>query len=338
MVWIRAIFLLVVFISTSGFGFRCYWLCTDQTSVQDDYVEQRDRCREYAQLKYGAMTGDEDGGAADGQSRNATLVRLFSECMAEHGWTVPSGEGGHAQTVQEAPVAPTTPLSSATTRLHERSQFTAAAVAAPPPANVSDGAVLARTAECDFAREAASVSHIAAERAEACDLECAQALKANPNGRRPAACPSDSTPSPSPAATATHDRKPLPTVMPPVAPVARPAASKHPRHKTRPEAPPPTPQPAPAPQPAPQPSPPPSPALPPSPPAAGPSAPPPATPAPEETTAGRLLSGLLAANLALLLILLALHVALRHARRRNAPAMPRRTPSLSAKIRTRSHD
>ena len=44
---------------TSGYKFRCYWACIDQTAIQDDYVEQRDRCREYAQLKLDMAENEE---------------------------------------------------------------------------------------------------------------------------------------------------------------------------------------------------------------------------------------------------------------------------------------
>jgi hypothetical protein len=54
--------------------------------------------------------------------------------------------------------------------------------------------VLSRAAECMFARHAAANSSIAASRAMACDLECAQALRAAPDAPRPAACPADSDP------------------------------------------------------------------------------------------------------------------------------------------------
>ena len=51
MSWVRVTFLITALLVTSGYRFRCYLACVDQTSTQNDYVEQRDYCREYAQLK-----------------------------------------------------------------------------------------------------------------------------------------------------------------------------------------------------------------------------------------------------------------------------------------------
>ena len=72
-------------------------------------------------------------------------------------------------------------------------------------------------------------------------------------------------------------------------------------------------------------------------PAAKPPVPVSIVPPPETPAANSLLSGLLGADIALVLILLVLYAAQRYARRRK-PQLPRRIPSLSAKIRGRSED
>src|SRR6476619_5636952 len=89
MPWLRIAFLVTALAVTSGYRFRCYWFCIDQTGIQNDYVEQRDRCREYAELKLDmAMRG----GPQDEKTRKSKLVSLFSECMGNNGWTVPDGK------------------------------------------------------------------------------------------------------------------------------------------------------------------------------------------------------------------------------------------------------
>jgi hypothetical protein len=175
MPWIRAVFLVAILLSTSGYRWRCYMACTDQTSTQNDYIEQRDYCREYAQLKVN-MASREAGDEL--KSRKATLVSLFSQCMGANGWTVPDGKGDGSKKPDVTPIAAATPV--------------AAVAPAPAPVNkVAEKAVMTRTAECAFARHSASVSSIAKLRAEACDLQCAEGLRTAPNAPRPASCPSD---------------------------------------------------------------------------------------------------------------------------------------------------
>lgn len=176
----RVIFLAVALIVTSGYTFRCGWLCTDQTGIQDDYVEQRDRCRANAQLKV-----DTSSTALDDKASKAQLVSSFSECMAQNGWTVPDGKAAPASGVQAAPVAASTPFGQST--IGSAHPPAPVPVAAPAPAE--EKASLARAGECAFAQQSADVSTIAAARAKACDLECEQALKAAPEAPRPAACP-----------------------------------------------------------------------------------------------------------------------------------------------------
>ena len=175
-------FLMAVMLVSSGYRYRCYWACTDQTAIQNDYTEQRDTCRSYAEAKvdFSLKTLGKSG---DGNAKNAQLVALFSECMSKHGWTVPDGKDKNAA----APVA-----APATTGV-------AAAAAGSPagpsvaPTNVAaaqDKAILSRNAECNFARMNAAVSSIANARAQACDMECSQRLQNAPDAPRPAACPS----------------------------------------------------------------------------------------------------------------------------------------------------
>jgi len=166
---LRVTLLITAMFATSGYRFRCYFFCVDQTSTQNDYVEQRDYCREYAQLK--ADMAMHDATASDDKSRKATLVSLFSQCMGNNGWTVPDGKGeGGTKKADVLPVVPSPTLASA--KAEEKSSLT-------------------RTAECAFARQSASISSIASLRAQACDLECSEALRISPNAPRPPSCPAE---------------------------------------------------------------------------------------------------------------------------------------------------
>jgi hypothetical protein len=170
-----AVFLTFVLMATSGYVFRCNWMCTDQTSVQEDYVEQRDRCRKDAQLQV-----DTSSAALDENTKKAQLVSAFSRCMAENGWAVPdSGKAATGAAPAAAATAVAVPAAAAP----------AAATTAAKAAE--EKATLSRASECAFARQSADVSSIAAARAKACDLECEQYLKAAPEAPRPAACPAN---------------------------------------------------------------------------------------------------------------------------------------------------
>lgn len=84
----RLILLLSVAIMCSGYRWRCYAFCNDQTAIQNDYTEQRDECRVHAQDNLDAemaKTNTPDSAKA----RKAKLVLLFSECMSRYGWEVP---------------------------------------------------------------------------------------------------------------------------------------------------------------------------------------------------------------------------------------------------------
>lgn len=176
MLLLRAGFLITVLAMTSGYRFRCYLACTDQTGIQNDYVEQRDKCREYAQYKIDMAMKESNN--LDDRSRKSQLVTLFSQCMATNGWTVPDGRGEgapkQAAAPQAAPAQPAAPSAAvtATNKAEEKS-------------------ALLRNAECNFARQSASVSSNAAARAHACDLECAEGLRVAPNAPRPASCSGD---------------------------------------------------------------------------------------------------------------------------------------------------
>jgi len=161
-------------------------MCQDQTAIQNDYVEQRDRCRQYAQLKLD-MAMRSSGEMNSAPNRSARLITLFSDCMAANGWN----------TTDLKAAAPISPLATpGTAKQAQAAQPPANAPAAlagqaPPAAPVSDDrAAIARKAECTFARQSASVSRMAAARAKACDLECEQRLRLAPDAPRAAACPS----------------------------------------------------------------------------------------------------------------------------------------------------
>jgi hypothetical protein len=169
MPWIRIFFLLAALAVTSGYRFRCYFACVDQTSTQNDYVEQRDRCREYAQLKIDMAS--REAGATDDRGRKGQLVSLFSQCMANNGWTVPDGKGEGSGKLRAAAEAPA-----------------GAVPATPVMSKAEEKALTTRSAECSFARQSAKVSAKAAARADACDLECNEGLRVAPDAPRPAAC------------------------------------------------------------------------------------------------------------------------------------------------------
>ena len=83
----RVGFLVFVWAISSGYRFRCYAFCVDQTGIQHDYIEQRDRCRGYAELKID-MSLRSVRGPVDGKTNKSQLVNLFNECMANNGWNI----------------------------------------------------------------------------------------------------------------------------------------------------------------------------------------------------------------------------------------------------------
>lgn len=175
MMQLRLIFLVVVLISTTGYRFRCWWACTDQTAIQHDYIEQRDHCRAYAQLKLDMVMRNNN---IEGTplNRQTQLVNLFSDCMATKGWDIPKGSTGTGTTPPVPPIADldkTQPSKEDKLAVQQEKKW-----------------ALTRSSECAFARNAAAYSSISAARAKACDLECEQRLKEAPDAPRPAACPS----------------------------------------------------------------------------------------------------------------------------------------------------
>jgi hypothetical protein len=185
----RLVFLIAVALMSSGYKFRCWWMCQDQTAIQNDYVEQRDRCRQYAQLKLD-MAMRSAGERNNPQTRNARLISLFSDCMGQNGWNTTD--------LKAAP--PVSPLATPGMPVNKTPGNAPAALAgqapaAPAPVDAQEEhAALTRKAECAFARQSAAVSSLAATRARACDLECAQRLKLAPDAPRAAACPSGPVP------------------------------------------------------------------------------------------------------------------------------------------------
>ena len=201
--WIKSAFLAVTLICTSAWSvsditggkyrFRCYFACVDQTSTQNDYVEQRDHCRELAQLKVD-MAMKEAAVEGGDKSRKSMLVSLFSQCMASNGWTVPDGKDP-TKTVNAAANVTAPSANTATVAAVSAASVAApGSVAADKAIRREEKAQLMRTSECAFARSNAAVSSISAARAKACDLQCAEALQVAPGGPRPASCPGEPAP------------------------------------------------------------------------------------------------------------------------------------------------
>jgi hypothetical protein len=176
-------------ITGGKYRWRCYFACVDQTGTQNDYVEQRDHCRELAQLKVN-MAMKEARQAGERPTRKSTLVSLFSRCMDSNGWVVPDGRdpalaSSPASGLQMRSVVTdddVEPVSAAQTASRgsqaERKSFTQ-----------QNQAYITRQAECAFARSNAHRSSIHASRAKACDYQCNEGLRVAPSAPRPAACP-----------------------------------------------------------------------------------------------------------------------------------------------------
>ncbi|MGE0754687.1 MAG: hypothetical protein AB7L92_05955 [Alphaproteobacteria bacterium] len=176
MIRYRLIFLAIVLTMTSGYRFRCWWACQDQTAIQHDYVEMRDHCRSYAQLKLDMVMRNKN--LSGGKSQKEQLINLFSECMEKKGWDIPSGREEELTKLKEAEEA-------------ELSQYTKEERVARKQ---QQSYALSRRSECAFARHAAANSRVQAARARACDIECNKRLQESPDSPRPAACPSGADP------------------------------------------------------------------------------------------------------------------------------------------------
>ena len=182
----------------SAYKFRCWMFCTDQTAIQNDYINDRDSCRSYAQLRIETDTSNPE--LIDDRSKSSKLVSLFSSCMADKGWTVPDGVKPGQQAAAPIPVqnsaAPA--VANAASQAPAPAAPTAAAPAVATNTNAAtlaaqrrEKAFLARSSECAFARHGAAYSSVSAARAQACDIECKERLKAAPDSPRAAACPAD---------------------------------------------------------------------------------------------------------------------------------------------------
>lgn len=149
--------------------------CEDQTRIQGSYTGSRDKCREVAEMK-ASMQGITPNAQAS-KSQKTRLVDMFSNCMNNQGWAVP----GPADEEEES-TSPAQPVVAP--------RITAAPampMTLPPPPNAAEVS-RKRAAECAFARQAANSSIIARKRAEACDIECAQAWRAKPDAAPSPAC------------------------------------------------------------------------------------------------------------------------------------------------------
>ena len=189
----KSLLLLLTLVFTPGFRFHCFIFCSDQTNIQDEYTEVRDKCRDYASLKLD-MEVKNHSGPVDDKTRKALLVSLFSECMNRSGWTVPSvdqsPDGKNEQAAAGArPSSGDAGDTDEAAAIHAATHAQKTQLAQDP----EERAAILRSSECNFARYSAATSSIAAARARACDLECAERLKAAPDAPRPAACPAGSS-------------------------------------------------------------------------------------------------------------------------------------------------
>jgi hypothetical protein len=66
--------------------------CSNQTSIQRDYVSERDECQGVAEERMDAFMHNAQAQPMDERGMNAKLVRLFSDCMVDYGWSVATPE------------------------------------------------------------------------------------------------------------------------------------------------------------------------------------------------------------------------------------------------------
>ncbi len=101
--YFRLILLLSAALSCSGYRWRCYIACDDQTAIQNDYVENRDACREESQANLDeAMI--KSGATDTPKARKLKLITLFSDCMGKYGWEVPIPGDKESKIAAEVPI------------------------------------------------------------------------------------------------------------------------------------------------------------------------------------------------------------------------------------------
>lgn len=84
------VFLLCVSLFSSGYRFRCFLFCHEQTGVQNDYLENSNDCNDYADTKLSDAIENEPNPDSE-KAQNVKFRELFRDCMAKKGWDVPSG-------------------------------------------------------------------------------------------------------------------------------------------------------------------------------------------------------------------------------------------------------
>lgn len=84
----RYILLLSVAFMCSGYRWRCYAFCDEQTAIQNDYTEERDECRGFAEDNVDAEMA-KTANPNSVKARKMKLINLFGDCMAKYGWDVP---------------------------------------------------------------------------------------------------------------------------------------------------------------------------------------------------------------------------------------------------------
>lgn len=100
----RFILLLSVALMCSGYRWRCYAFCDEQTAIQNDYTEQRDECRGVAEDNVDAVMA-KTSNPNSVKLRKTKLISLFSDCMAKYGWDVPKvNEKGKMAENDEIPI------------------------------------------------------------------------------------------------------------------------------------------------------------------------------------------------------------------------------------------
>ncbi len=151
----------------------CVAFCTNTTRIQRQYEDHRDECRELAELKMTNMQEDVAGSSVD-KTNKTRLVGMFSDCMNNKAWAVPSPDDKKK--------------AEAAAQQQQQPQQPALEAIRPVPPQIIDEA-RQRSADCAFARQAADSSMIAKKRAQACDIECEQARRHAPEAPPSPACP-----------------------------------------------------------------------------------------------------------------------------------------------------